>query len=90
MQWEMLNYVDFKKGIKSSKGVCVLSIGILEKHGEHMPIGIDYLKGHEACVMAAKSEPAVVFPPYYFSQISEIRHTAGTICIKPKLMYDLL
>ena len=90
MQWELLNYTDFKKAVKASKGVCVLPIGIMEKHGEHMPLGIDYIKAHEVCRMAAEKESAVVFPPYYFSQISEVRHTAGTICLKPKLMYDLL
>ena len=90
MQWEKLNYVDFLKAIKTTKGVCVLPVGILEKHGEHMPIGIDYLKVHEVCKMAAEKEEAVVFPPFFFSQIAEVRHTAGSVCIRPQLTYDLL
>jgi creatinine amidohydrolase len=90
MQWERLNWTDFKKAVETSGQVCVLPMGVLEKHGPHAAIGTDLLSVHAAACEAATIEPAVVFPYYYFSQIYEARHQAGTIAIKPRLLYDLL
>ena len=90
MQWENLNWTDFKEAVKSTGGVCVLPMGVLEKHGPHAAIGTDLLSIHAIACAAAKIEPAVVFPYYYFSQIFEARHQAGTIAVKPSLLFDLL
>jgi creatinine amidohydrolase len=90
MRWEHLTHKDFKKAVKASKGVCALPLGVIEKHSEHLPLGIDIIKVHEMCCEAAEKEPVVVFPWYYFTQINEARHLAGTIAIKPDLMFDLL
>ena len=90
MQWEKLTYPDFKKAVKDSKKVCILPIGVIEKHSDHLPLGTDLLIAHTIASLAAKKEKAVVFPYYYFSQIYEARHKAGTISIKPKLLLALL
>jgi creatinine amidohydrolase len=39
--WEELSSVEFKACIAKSKNVCVLPIGVLEKHGDHLPLGTD-------------------------------------------------
>jgi len=36
MQWEELTAGDFQKGVKDT-GVCVIAMGVIEKHGEHLP-----------------------------------------------------
>jgi|GEM_PF-1915795 len=36
MQWEELTAGDFQKAVKDT-GVCVIAMGVNEKHGEHLP-----------------------------------------------------
>jgi creatinine amidohydrolase len=89
MQWENLTAPDFAAAVKET-GVCVLSLGILEKHSDHLPLGTDMFIAHRLACMAAEIEPAVVFPPYYFGQIYEARCFPGTIALSPRLIYDVL
>ena len=89
MQWENLTATDFAAAVKDT-GVCILSLGVLEKHSEHLPLGTDYLVGHRVACLAAEKEPAVVFPPYYFGQIYEARCFPGTLTIPPTLLFDLV
>ena len=53
VKWEELNAIDFVKAIERAQGVCVLPIGIIEKHGPHLPMGTDlinvrYISHHAA------------------------------------------
>lgn len=68
----------------------MIPLGVVEKHGEHLPLGTDYLFGHLLAGRAAEMEEAIVFPPYYFGQIHEARHQPGTIAIDCDLMTALL
>jgi creatinine amidohydrolase len=90
MQWEKLTVIDFKKAVKKTKGVCILPLGVIEKHGEHLPLGTDGLIAHRLACLASEIEPAIVFPQYYFGQIYAVKHHPGTIAIKPQLMLELL
>jgi creatinine amidohydrolase len=65
-------------------------VGCVEKHGDHLPLGTDYLSGKALAARAAEKEPAVVFPPYYFGSICEARHQPGTIAVRGRLFIDLL
>jgi creatinine amidohydrolase len=89
MQWEELTAADFARAVTDT-GVCVLAMGVVEKHGEHMPLGTDYLNGHAIACLAARKEPAVVFPPFYFGQIYEARCFPGTLTLRPVLLLDLV
>ena len=89
MKWEELTSPDFAAAVKET-GVCVLAVGCLEKHFDHLPLGTDYLNGQAICTLAAEKEPAVVFPPYYFGQIHEARPFHGTVAIDPILTLQLL
>ncbi len=90
MKWEDLTAPDFAKAVKETGGVCVLAVGCVEKHFDHLPLGTDFLNGHKICVLAADKEQAVVFPPYYFGQIHEARCFPGTVAIPPMLTLELL
>src|SRR5271167_3303488 len=79
VHWEELTAADFREGIHRSQGTCLLPIGILEKHGPHLPLGTDLLDVRYATLHAAEQEYAVVFPEYYFGQIAEARHEPGTV-----------
>ena len=89
MQWEDLTEPKFRKAVEET-GVCVVAIGVVEKHGHHLPLGTDFLNGHKLACLAAQREEAVVFPPFYFGQIYEARCFAGTITIPPELLVLLI
>ncbi|MCK9471855.1 MAG: creatininase family protein [Bacilli bacterium] len=89
MRWEELTAVEFEKAVKDL-GVCIIAFGVLERHGNHLPLGTDYLNGHKLCVSAASIEPAIVFPHFYFGQIFEARTFPGTLAINQRIMVDLI
>ncbi|MGA8152258.1 MAG: creatininase family protein [Terriglobales bacterium] len=90
VHWEELTAADFRTAIQQSQGSCLLPFGILEKHGEHLPLGTDLLKVRYAAIRAAEQEYAIVFPEYYFGQIFEARHEPGTIAYSSHLQMELL
>ncbi len=81
---------DFIKAVELSAGVCLLPIGILEKHGPHLPLGSDIFQCRKFATSAASQEYCVVFPTYYMGQINEARHQPGTISYSPELIWKLL
>src|SRR6267142_6288216 len=88
--WEELTADDFRHAMELSKGTCLLPIGILEKHGPHLPLGTDLLNVRYASLHAADQEYAVVFPEYYFGQIFEAKHEPGTVAYSRGLQLQLL
>ena len=89
MQWEHLTSTEFKAAVRET-GVCVVALGVVEKHSEHLPLGTDFLNAHRIACLAAEKEGAVVFPPFYFGQIYEARCFPGTVTIKPSLLLELI
>ena len=88
--WEELTAADFRQAIHQSGGTCLLPFGIMEKHGPHLPLGTDLLDVRYAALQAAGQEYAVVFPEYYFGQIFEAQHEAGTVSYSSHLQMELL
>ena len=62
MLWENLREEEFEDAIKRSGGLCVMVLGCLEKHGQHLPVGCDSIKGDGIAKEAAKLEDVVIFP----------------------------
>ena len=87
---EELTSPQFAKAVELSKGVCVIPLGIIEKHGPHLPLGTDLFEAREASCSAAKREYAIVYPPYYTGQIFEAKHQPGTIAYSNELMWKML
>ena len=90
MNWDKLTAVEFAGAVEQCGRVCLVPLGVIEKHGDHLPLGQDSIYIHEICTQAANREPAIVFPYYYFGQIHEARHVPGTIALDGKLLLDLL
>ena len=90
MLWEDLTVLQFENEVKNSEGICVLPIGVLEKHGNHLPLGTDMFTVTSACKAAAEKEKAIVFPYYFLGQIAEARHYKGTIAASHRLLMDAL
>lgn len=87
---EELSSPRFVQALELSKGVCIIPLGIIEKHGPHLPLGTDLFEARQAATEAAKKEYAVVFPPYFAGQIFEAKHQPGTIAYSSELMWKML
>jgi creatinine amidohydrolase len=87
---EELNARQFVSAVALAGGVCVIPLGIFEKHGPHLPIGTDLFQAREVAFMAAQKEYAVVFPPYFTGQIFEAKHQPGAIAYSTDLMWKML
>jgi len=90
VKWEELTAPDFAAAIRQAQGACLLPFGILEKHGQHLPLGTDLLNVRYASLHAAEQDYALVFPEYYFGQIFEAKHEPGTIAYSRELQLQLL
>ena len=90
VRWDELLSSDWQKALEKSNYTCLLPIGILEKHGAHVPIGSDLFHAQHYAREAAKREYVVVYPEYYFGQIYEAKYAQGTVAYPPQLIWDLL
>ena len=52
--------------------VAYLPIGCLERHGDHLPMGLDVIKAHKVCCAVAKAIGGIVFPPHYYAGIHKM------------------
>ncbi|MBN1672078.1 MAG: creatininase family protein [Kiritimatiellae bacterium] len=89
MQWEAMTSTELGDAARKTD-VCVVSIASMEKHGEHLPLGSDYLFGHTCACLAAEKEPAVVFPPFWLGQVNPARAYPGAIGLPPLLLLELI
>ncbi len=89
MRWEELTSDDFEKAVADCGRVCVISLGVIERHGPHMPLGTDLINGLHVCAQAARREPAIVFPPWFLGQIYEAKCFPGTITVPPAMLVEL-
>ena len=80
----------FINAVEKAGSVCVIPLGIIEKHGPHLPLGTDLFEAREIAFRAAGKEYAIVFPPYYFGQIYEARHQPGTMAYSNELVWKML
>jgi len=88
MEWEKITVGDLLK--MRSEQVCVIPLGSLEKHGEHLPMGIDGLVAHKAAVMAAEKEPVVVSPTLYYTNVKEMKNLPGAVSLETDLLLKFL
>ncbi len=62
MKWEELREEEFKFAAETSGGLCIVPIGCIEKHGQHLPVGTDSLHGIGIAERAAELCGVCVFP----------------------------
>lgn len=53
---EELTAPQFKNAVSLSHGVCVIPLGILEKHGSHLPLGTDLILARAIAFKAVENE----------------------------------
>jgi creatinine amidohydrolase len=89
-RWDELTASEWPKALEKSSQTCILPIGILEKHGPHVPIGSDLIQVREWSARATKKEYAVVFPDYFYGQINEAKQQYGAFALPSRVVWDLL
>jgi creatinine amidohydrolase len=89
-RWDELTASDWPKAQEKAAYTCILPIGILEKHGPHVPLGSDLIQVREWSARATKKEYVVVFPDYFYGQIYEARHQPGAFALPSRVVWDLL
>jgi creatinine amidohydrolase len=89
-KWEEITSLQFPLAVQKAGGVCVIPMGVIEKHGPHLPLGTDMFEARETAFRAAQKEYAIVFPPYFLGQIFEARHQAGTLAYSNELLWKML
>ncbi|WP_462318194.1 creatininase family protein [Marinilabilia sp.] len=87
---EELTAPQFETALEKSASTCIIPLGVLEKHGPHMPLGTDVFIAREIALRAAKKEYVPVFPFFYFGQIFEAKHQPGTFAYSNELIWRLL
>src|SRR6201996_9471531 len=89
-RWDELTASDWPRALAASNHTCILPIGILEKHGPHVPIGSDLIQVREWSARAAKKEIGPGFPDYFPPRITGPRHVPGSFALPERVVWDLL
>ena len=90
MLWEELREEEFEEAIRTSGKVCVVPLGCLEMHGQHLPVGTDTMTCYHIAKEAAKIEPVTVFPGQWFGSVPGLNMWKGTIDLSLELRLRLL
>ncbi len=91
-RWTHTASPDIAKLCEESKGVCVIPVGCIEKHGLHLPLGQDIIQASAIAYEASKLETAAVFPNFHYGDVSgqSPNMPTGTVNIPYKLRNKLL
>ena len=88
--WENLREEEFEEAIRVSNKVCVIPMGCLEMHGQHLPVGTDTHTVRYIAEEAARIEPVCVFPALYFGDINGLTMWKGGIVFSTELLQRML
>ena len=99
MLWENLREEEFASAIEKSGGLCILPMGCLEKHGQHLPVGTDYIETVGIVEAALLKEDAVLFPScswlgevscYHACTDPKSKRLSGCVALKQETLLTLL
>ena len=90
MLWEELREEEFEEAVRASGKVCVVPLGCLEMHGQHLPVGTDTMTCSYIAREAAKIEPVTVFPGQWFGSVPGLNMWKGTIDLSLELRLHML
>ena len=66
--------------------VAILPVGATERHGDHLPVGMDTFTVTNIVKRAVAKEDAVIFPTVCTGMNTELRHAPGSISVHPELI----
>ena len=89
MEWDKLRADEFEAAVAQTGGVCILPVGVMEYHGNHLPLGTDALRVRYVANEVARLEPAIVFPVVSFSSNYEASAMPGGVVIDQQVLFPL-
>lgn len=89
MEWINISSVQFE-ALRDESGVCIVPLGCLERHSDHLPLGTDSLLAYRLACLAAELEPAIVFPPQHYMMVASAAAHPGAIVFDVKQVIALL
>ena len=99
MIWEHLREEEFEGAIKKSGGLCLIPLGCIEKHGQHLPVGTDMFIARRILEDATKEEDAMILDVgawmgevggFHSNPNPETNRTRGCIALSQELMLRIL
>jgi len=67
----------------------IIPVGALEQHGDHLPIGTDFLNGVERCKLIAQERDILVAPVLMVGQSPYHMGFAGSVSLKAETIIDV-
>lgn len=96
MKWEDLRADQMAEAVERSGGLCLFPLGCLEKHGYHLPLGTDSLRGKAAVEAAAELADVMVFPTGMWlgdmigSKSEPVGNNHGAISLNPHTLITVV
>jgi creatinine amidohydrolase len=90
MLWQNLREEEFYDAIEECGKVCVIPVGCIEMHGQHLPVGTDTMTCQYIAEKAAEIEPVMVAPPIWYADVQGLYQWKGTISFSIPLILDML
>src|SRR5262245_37004068 len=85
VQWERLLPAEFQRR-QAALPTVYLPLGTVEWHGLHNALGLDSLKAHALCVLAARQSGGIVHPPLYGGMGGLDK--PATVVMEPELSWE--
>ncbi|MFN3921100.1 MAG: creatininase family protein [Caldimicrobium sp.] len=89
MRVEELTSEEFQALVSKVKGV-IISIGSIEAHGPHLPLGTDLFTIYEICQKLIKEVDFLLAPPLYYGLCRSTKDIPGTLSIKGETLKALI
>jgi len=90
MRWDELTPRDFLAAREKAKGVCVLPVACVERHGSHLPLGTDAFMAEGVCRRATGKESFLWFPVLRLGVNGEAAANPGAIALRTETILSLL
>lgn len=99
MLWEELREEEFEDALEKCGKVCVIPMGCIEKHGQHLPVGTDTYISESIAIAASELEEFMIFKPgFWFGEVAAFHadknpsavRRMGNIAMKPETILNVL
>lgn len=90
MLWQNLREEEFYDAVEKCGKVCIVPIGCIEMHGQHLPVGTDTMTCQYIAEKAAEIEPVMVAPAIWYADVQGLTTWKGTINFSIPLILEML
>ncbi len=90
MLWQNLREEEFYDAVEKCGKVCIIPIGCIEMHGQHLPVGTDTMTCQYIAEKAAEIEPVMVAPAVWYADVQGLTTWKGTINFSIPLILEML